>query len=861
MKFKFIKFIVLLIILMSYSSSYSNDDSNKQTLQKNNSSFNNDLFSWIASYNYNFAFPTWVNNLTPSLWLNYNSAKVDYLNQVWYWFDLSTNSIFRSTRKWNDKLYFLDEYAINSDFSNNELQKDSNWNYIWILNNDINKYSFIDDSFIVKDTNWRTYYFWSNENSKQISPENNMTFRWMLSKTINQFWNEINYTYIKSDNNIYLSEINYSIYNIKIEYYEKSFSTNSYLYWFKLENHKLIKNIIVNYNQSEIKRYNFQYNDIESIFPKLINIKEISWSEINDNISFDYYNSWIWINLLKEINNWKWLTTSLEYKAASLYKNTTVPFLLKTLNKVTYNDATTWLKYSNTYDYYWGNFYFDATNIYNRWYTWFSKVKIIDDDWSYKYIYFHQSDTDKNNWNDSLNWEFEDHISKKWRIYREEEYDENWIIYTTKITKWVKQDKWNNIYFVLPERVTNILWNNDLAHIDNSETFDYDNYWNILKNIKFWEVNANTKNWDFTDIKNDKIVYEYKYASDENNILVNKICEEKIKDNEENQISFTKYFYDNLWQCLVLKWLLTKKSFYYSEEDRYLNQNFTYDNWVLKSESDFLWNITNYEYDEYNLLPIAKTNPKWWTETYLYDYKIQKPISIVDVNGVNYKLYYDDFWNLIKKSVINPNANSEVILEENIVRTDTLPNYIQNKKYIDNDNYITTRVFFDWFWREIEKKVSSKYNNQFSTTKTRYNKSGTKEFVTYPKFENNIDFSHIWNDEKWNILTYDTLGRILTQTNKTWTTKFEYDLLKKTQINQKLVRKDLINDIFWNLLKVKEYNQNEIYETNYSYNNLNKLSKIVDAKWNIRNYNYDSLARLIKQEDLHKPSETDFKSE
>lgn len=842
-----------------------------QKIDKNNSSFNNDLFSWIASYNYNFEFPSWIRWLTPSLWISYNSAKVDYLNDSWYWFNINTESIFRATRKWNDKLYSVDEFAINSSFSNNEIQKDSNWNFIWTLNNDLNKYVFENDSWKVSDNNWNIYYFGISDDSRQVNPESSKTFRWILSKKQDNFWNEIRYIYNKVDNNIYLSEIQYGIkdnvplYKLNLEYLQKNFSAISYLYWFKLENHKLLQNVIISFNNAwnyeEIKRYELNYEEVESIFPKLKKITEKSWSQINENTTFSYFDSWIWINLLSKIDNWRWLTTSLEYKSSALYKNTTVPFILKTLYKVDYSDSITGLKYSKTYDYYGWNFYFDPTNVYNRGYTWFSKVKIIDDDWSYKFVYFHQSDTDVNNPNDILNWEFEDHISKKWKVYREEEYDQNNLLYTTKITKWIKKPRTNNFYFVAPERITNILWNNSWNHIDTAETFEYDNYLNVIKNTKYGEVKANTNNWDFEDIKEDKKVVNYNYAVDSNSLIINKVCLDETFNYSWLSISKTKYVYDNLWDCLVQKWLLTQKWIYYKESSKYINQNFSYENWLLKIKSDFLWNTTKYTYDNYGLLLASETNPLLWTSNYnSYDYKIQKPLEFADYNWIKTKYKYDNFWNITQKSIIKPDDNSEVILEKYNYDFQEIPNYIERIKYLDTNNYILSRLYFDWFWRQIELKVSSKYHNTYSTTKIKYDKDWKQKFVTYPIFENIINYTGIWDNEKGNKFTFDSIWRLITQTNKTWVIKFEYDLLKTTQTNQKLVKKDIINDVFGNLVKVIEYNEWQTYETNYVYNDLNKLSKITDSKQNIRNFYYDSLGRQKKAEDLHPVNNSKFLS-
>lgn len=859
-------FIISLFIWITLSTfAETNNKTQIQKIDKNSSSFENDLFSGIWSYKYDFSFLEWQRWLTPSLSLNYNTARVDYLNDSWYGFNFWVESIFRSTKKWQDKLYNLDEYAINSSFSYNELIKTWTWVFAWVNNNDLSKYNFENDTWIVKDTKWNTYYFWENIDSKQVNTDNNKTFRWVLSKKIDIFWNEIRYSYIKANNNIYLSEINYGfingqnpLYKVKIDYLDKSFSTSSYIYSFKLENYKLLSSLtlqtLVNWVYVDGKKYELTYIDQNTIFPKLTQIKEFFWTEVNNITSFEYYNSWIWINLLSKINNWKWLITTLEYKAASLYGNTTVPFLLKTLNKVTYEDITTELKYSITYDYYWWNFYFDPTNIYNRGYTWFNKVKILEDDWSYKYVYFHQSDTDKNNLTDTQNGEFEDHISKKWRIYREEGYDKDWKIYNTKITKWIKQDKWNNIYFIIPERVTNILWNKLWNHIDSGENFEYDNFWNVIKNIKYWEVSANIWSGDFSDIKEDKKISKFSYSNNENKNLFWFINSQEVYDFDNNLSYKKEILYDNLWIWEVNFWNPTSVKTY-ENQNEFVQEINEYDSkWLLVKQTNPKGYSTNYSYDQYWIYPISVTNAKWFVESYEYDYESGKPKKIVNINGLE-KLYtYDKFWRLLSEKIKNSEWTYKVkdIFYDNL----NIPNNIKQVLYYDknqNDSQ-ETKIYLNWFWNEIQTKKS--YKDKFITTKFEYDNKWNKIYITYPTFENNSNYSVLNKQTEFgDKYEYDSQNRIIKISNKSWDITYDYNNLDFTITNQKWVNSNYKYDIFWNLIKVTEpWN----LETKYSYNILWQLVKIVDSQNNERNIVYDLSWKRLEIEDLHKSNDTNF---
>ncbi len=274
----------------------------------------------------------------------------------------------------------------------------------------------------------------------------------------------------------------------------------------------------------EIKRYALNYSDIETAFPKLVTISESAGSLSKPDNSFEYYKDGIGVNLLKTIHNGRGGDIGLEYKSSTAYKNTTVPFVIKTLYKVSFIDSVTGLKNTKTYDYIGGNFYFDPTNIFQRGYTGFSKVRIISDNGTYTEDSFHQSESDSNNVQNATLGEFDDHISKKGKIYREENFDASGSVYTSRITKWVKSARGNGAFFVYPEQKTNILWNGSGSHLDSAESFVYDRLANTTHHTSYGLVTANTSNGSFTDIPGDTINEDVSYATDDTNIFVSLPC-------------------------------------------------------------------------------------------------------------------------------------------------------------------------------------------------------------------------------------------------------------------------------------------------------------------------------------------------
>jgi RHS repeat-associated protein len=73
-------------------------------------------------------------------------------------------------------------------------------------------------------------------------------------------------------------------------------------------------------------------------------------------------------------------------------------------------------------------------------------------------------------------------------------------------------------------------------------------------------------------------------------------------------------------------------------------------------------------------------------------------------------------------------------------------------------------------------------------------------------------------------------------------------------------KKEYYNDAYNNLINIAEHISTTTATTTYTYDGSGNLTKITDALGNVRNYTYDLLSRILKNEDLHNASDTSFGS-
>jgi RHS repeat-associated protein len=172
---------------------------------------------------------------------------------------------------------------------------------------------------------------------------------------------------------------------------------------------------------------------------------------------------------------------------------------------------------------------------------------------------------------------------------------------------------------------------------------------------------------------------------------------------------------------------------------------------------------------------------------------------------------------------------------------------------IDIDKENTTENFTDFMSIDVYdgfgQVIQTKYEGEddWIRQSTTYNELGLVCSTEVPHYINESGQSVIYQ--------YDPIGRptVITNTDNT-TLNYHYELENTTITNQNGVNKTLTSDIYGNIAKVYEFNENETYITGYEYDALNNLINITPGLNQPTTlpsvyFTYDSLGRKIAMND------------
>ncbi len=561
------------------------------------------------------------------------------------------------------------------------------------------------------------------------------------------------------------------------------------------------------------------------------------------------------VNLIKKINYNTGGSTSITYKSTPLYRNGTtllnpnLSMIIDTVYQISTNDSsgnnsTIEYSYEGGYYYYGGAF---DTKLAG-----FSKVIKTEDPASplnRTISHYHQG-----NDSNSGQGEYDDHISKVGKKYREEIYDSNWNLQKKVINTWDKLPLSNGRHFVRLANTLESIYDGNSSHKDRAESFGYDaDNGNKIEITSWGEVNGQD-NGVFIDTGSDKYLTTIVYASNPTNYVIGLPAYELIKDQSETKIKETLYYYDGLGFAQVDKGNRTMDQFWRAGS-KYIDIERTYNNHGLViSEKDARDKESFYAYDIYNLYPLTITNPLSQVTTYEYDYSSGQPTRTIDPNNRSYYTDYDGLDRVIAErqpDVSNPTVSLAKISYEYV---DT-PNAVRTKKidHLDANNAVETYTYFDGLGRKIQERQEAETSGLFNVRDFVYSKNDLllKESLPYIS-SGSAKTSPSSEIKLYTRYTYDAMKRVVTATVATdWVTTNTYDDWKTTVTDAKGKVKDLYRDAYDNLVRVDEHNGSSIYTTNYQWNGLKKLVKITDALNNERNFTYDGLGRVLSAEDLH----------
>lgn len=428
------------------------------------------------------------------LHLTYNSYSRDTASIAGYGWNLGTSRIYRNARKGVDTLYTSNEFVADG----NELIETPSGSGIYLSKNanNLNRYTFTSGKWLVEDTLGNKLVYGSMDISKLADPSNpNKVFAWMLDSITDPFGNRIEYNYIRdAGGNVLPKNIRYGfdragtpLYEIQFRLIDKTRSISSYRTQFELKTSKLLSEVALMVNGIEARKYVLSYDSVDSAYSHLIRIEERSGAEKLPSLDLSYGKGKD-IHLLTKIDNNKGATISMSYTPSTGYKtdgklaNAKLPILLMTLSKIDYLDSITGQTSNETFEYAGGNYYYDSSDLFGREYAGFYQTTVTDDTLRKQISYFHQSQTSTDG--NSLG-EWQDHISKKGRTFREETYDGSGSLLMTKISKWTHIPKGNSRFLVNPKEITTLLTTTGTGHIDTAEGYEYDQYGNTTKKILY----------------------------------------------------------------------------------------------------------------------------------------------------------------------------------------------------------------------------------------------------------------------------------------------------------------------------------------------------------------------------------------
>ena len=435
---------------------------------------------------------------------------------------------------------------------------------------------------------------------------------------------------------------------------------------------------------------------------------------------------------------------------------------------------------------------------------------------------------------------------RKSREYETQILDENENTYLKKEFAWNSSIKNNYSIVLLIEQseysYDNISTNPKIVNI----SYDYDEFGNLV------EIHYKG---DVDDSKDDKYEY-FNYLSNSDKWIINKIENSSLFDSTNSvKIKESLYSYDNLnYGQAPTKGSLTSKQ-----------------DWLDIGENP----VTNYSYDSYGNI-VNETNAKGYTTKYVYGIR-DSTYTFVDkiINSKGHIIEYE--YNLGTGNIIwQIDTNNQVTnytydvfgrIEKEILPYDsetyptkrytyeldgTTPEKIKisQTEGTRTSNTLDKYIFYDGFGKPIQIKQEAEnseqivydiYYNEFNKIKQRSNPYFTASFENYTTSNQSVD---------WVNYSYDQLDRIIKITNADDTKKnINYSHWNITLLDENSNQKQYGLDAYNQIIEIKEHNNNEIYTTQYEYDELGNIISITDELNNTLNFTYDSLGRRTQIND------------
>lgn len=584
--------------------------------------------------------------------------------------------------------------------------------------------------------------------------------------------------------------------------------------------------------------------------------------DVNGDLTTDYdgsTNNTAKQDVLKKITGSLGSTLDISYTWSTktgLNPNLSVPMhiVATTTDKLSASDTN---PHSVGYNFSDGQMYFDANNPRDHKFAGFGKVEVIDGK-NKTVNYYHQGNGDS-----SVYGEKGDSYYNTGRSYRTDVFDlslgtstlvtKNLLLYTTYAYA-------SSSFTYLDSQVSSTYDQNG-SFLSSGTKNIYDPAKRLIKtSYSYGDIEPFTSFASSTvaDKGTDYILTEYQYS----NTRPQRLVKEVSTDYAGNTVSNNSYYYDNLPFGLVDKGAVTSVAgIVYTSTGSVSSTSTTqtmYDSTgnVVRT-TDNLNNSTKFVYDNSYSFPVAKIDAKNGTTTFSYDPYTLNLLTTKGSDGITYAKETDGLGKVVRAYTLSVTGG---------IIDDTRTSYVYggglsvySRKNADSATSARSLQVYDSYGRLIQSKNETT-PDIFHTQDTKYDSQSNIISSSLPYTTTGYGFT---NDTPTNgsvIYGYDGLGRVTTKESFGTRFSYQYGARNLTVFDNASTqhKKFYAYDARGNLSQVNENNGSITYTTKYNYTPFNKISRIVDANGNIRNFSYLSNGSLVYQEDPHPSSDTTF---
>jgi YD repeat-containing protein len=403
----------------------------------------------------------------------------------------------------------------------------------------------------------------------------------------------------------------------------------------------------------------------------------------------------------------------------------------------------------------------------------------------------------------------------------------------------------NGFYNVSLNSVSDYLYDNTSDPVVNNKTYFYNQFGNYGYIIDYGDSN----------ISGDELYYNYTYAFDTQDWIINKVAKEDVFDSGNILVKESRNYYDNKgFTGIGPKGELTKTVNWNNNGNDSFNY-YSYDDYGnMISKTDSLGNIEKWYYDSSHIYPSSYINALGHVT--LYNYNISTGnLNYEEKNGIR-KNYLYDIFGRISKEVLPYDSIDLPTKSYNYTLDGVAPEKMSVKQRTTANKTQDVSYFYDGFGNLIQVKQKIENNvevvkNIFYDGLFRVNNEQNPYFSTYSSVLSSVNVSM-----NKTFYSYDPLNRVIKIVNPDGTNKTViFNKHNISDFDENYHKHTYVLDGRGRIVNVYEYNvdpvllTNDTYTTAYSYDANDNLIKIIDNEGNIFSFNYDSLGRKISMSD------------